>query len=232
MTGSRAGQVYELAGPAGAGKTTLAHTLVREQGDFTLGLPAGRAAMLAGVLGAVPMLLHGRASTAHGPWTAADLRSIGYLHAWRRHAAEQHRPGRHGAVLLDHGPAYRLASLVLGECDTGAPAPLTDAFRQWWTRTAISWSSVLDAVVWLDAPDDVLAARIEGRDRFHRVRGGGADQVQAFLERYRDSYAAVLDLLDRCGTRVIHVNTGAGTPEELAARVRTALGDSIPGRLR
>lgn len=231
MTGSRTGQVYELAGPAGAGKTTLAETLVRDRADVIIGLPAGRTSMLVGVTAAAPMLLRGRASESHGPWTAADLRSIGYLHAWRRHAAEQHRPGCAGVVLLDHGPTYRLASLRLGEAATRAPAPLTAAFRQWWTRTAISWSGVLDAVVWLDAPDDVLVARIEDRDRFHRVRGRAATDVQGFLERYRDSYAAVLDLLGRCGTRVIRLNTGTATPEELALRVRAALGDPVPGRL-
>jgi thymidylate kinase len=108
----------------------------------------------------------------------------------------------------------------------------TRPFRRWWTRTAEQWAGLLDAVAWLDAPDEVLLRRIDGRDRDHRVRGAGPDQAQAFLSRYRTSYRTLLDLLERAGTRVVSVDTSAATPEELALVVRQALDGAVPGRPR
>jgi adenylate kinase family enzyme len=218
-------RVVELAGPAGAGKTTLATAIRAMDSRTTVGVDAGRWRLAAALASAAPALIASRACATGRFWTRGELRNVLYLRAWRRLVSD--RSGD-GLLLLDHGPVFRLAALAA----YGPPMVQTRPFRRWWTRTAEQWAGLLDAVAWLDAPDEVLLRRIDGRDRDHRVRGAGPDQAQAFLSRYRTSYRTLLDLLERAGTRVVSVDTSAATPEELALVVRQALDGAVPGRPR
>jgi RecA/RadA recombinase len=204
-------RVVELAGPAGAGKTTLADTL-RQQDER----------MQAGLAGAAATLARARLAAPGRWWTAGELRSIAYLRAWLGPAASRESDE---TVLLDHGPAYRLAYLL-----DGPPMAKTARFQSWWTRTGISWGQLLDAVIWLDAPDDVLIRRIDKRDRGHRIRGVGRDDAAAFLARYRAAYGAVLDVLGGAGTRIIRVDTSTA-PAAIGATVQARL-DVLAGRPR
>lgn len=215
-------RVVELAGPAGAGKTTLADTLRQQDERIVVGLPVNRLGMLAGLAGAAATLAQARVAAPGRWWTRGELRSVAYLRAWRGPAA-----GRDSdeTVLLDHGPAFRLAYLL-----DGPPMAHTARFQSWWTRTGMSWGRLLDAVILLDAPDDVLMRRIDERDRGHRIRGAGRDDAAAFLARYRAAYDAVLDVLGAAGTRIIRVDTSTA-PAEIGANVQARL-DVLAGRPR
>jgi thymidylate kinase len=102
------------------------------------------------------------------------------------------------------------------------------AFRRWWSATATTWSSLMDGVVRLDAPDDVLLERINGRPREHRVRNVEVAEATSFLSRYRSAYDAALDLMTREGVPVLNVDTSLHSPDDLAHLVHTAL--SRPAR--
>lgn len=216
--------VVELAGPAGAGKTTLAAALEAQCAGTLLEVDTGRLRVGAGLARAAPALLSGRFSTPGRPWTTEELRSIVYLTSRRGPVA--HGSG-HGLVLLDHGPVFRLAMLAAH----GPPAARGPVFHRWWRRTALEWGHLLDAVVCLDASDEVLRARIDSRRRYHRVQGARRDEVEAFLARYRGSYAQVLDLVSEAGACVLHLDTSTGTPEQLARIVSSRLGRSDAGAL-
>jgi hypothetical protein len=213
-------RVVELAGPAGAGKTTLADTLRQQDERIVVGLPVSRLGILAGLGGAAATLARARMAAPGRWWTRGELRSVAYLRAWQGPAAS-----RDETVLLDHGPAFRLAYLL-----DGPPMAHTASFQSWWTRTGVSWGRLLHAVILLDAPDDVLLRRIDERDRGHRIRGVGRGDGAAFLARYRAAYDAVLDVLGAAGTRVIRVDTST-TPEAIGAIVQARL-DVLAGRPR
>lgn len=205
--------VVELAGPAGAGKTTLA-TALRPEATRT-GVDVGRLRLAAGLLSVAPVLAGARVSAPGRGWTTAELRSLAYLQAWRTKVAGRSS----GVVLLDHGPVFRLAALAA----FGPPMAGTGVFRQWCTRTAEAWAGLLDGVVWLDAPDEVLLSRIDARERHHRVRGADVGAARTFLARYRDAYGVVLDAVAQQGTPVLRLDTSTATPEELAAKIRETL---------
>jgi hypothetical protein len=221
--------VVELAGPAGAGKTTIAATLASDCPGTLVGVDAGRVRTGLGLVRAAPMLQGGlrggRLAPRRSQWTTGELRSIAYLSAWRAPVARG--PGD-GLVLLDHGPVFRLAMLAMH----APPVARGPGFQRWWRRTAVGWGALLDAVVSLDATDEVLLERIKSRPRYHRVRGAPGDEAEAFLARYRESYAQVLDLVGRAGALVLRVDTSAGTPEALARVVLARLGRTDSGAPR
>jgi hypothetical protein len=208
--------VVELAGPAGAGKTTVARALVRSLPGARLGSPPGRLATIRSVVTTAPVLLASRSLAAPGRWwSEAELRSVGYLLAWQ-HELRDAVPGE--PLLLDHGPVFRLAMLVAGQ-----PQALRHpVFGPWWWRTATTWGRLLDMVVVLDAPTDDLIARIEARPREHRVRGADPREVERFVDAYRVAFDQVLRVVSHEGTPVVRVDTAA-PPEVVADAVRARL---------
>ena len=207
--------VVELAGPAGAGKTTVAGGLLRSLPGARLGSPPGRLATVRSVVTTAPVLLASRSVAAPGRWwSEAELRSVGYLLAWQR----QLRESAGEPLLLDHGPVFRLAMLVAGQ-----PQVLRHpVFGPWWWRTATAWGRLLDTVVVLDAPTDELIARIEARPREHRVRGVDPRQAARFVDAYRVAFDQVLRVVSDEGTPVVRVDTAA-PPEVVADAVRARL---------
>lgn len=216
-------QAVELAGPAGAGKTTLAAALRRQEPRTKVGVDVGRLRVAAALVSAAPTLAAARLSARGRSWTSAELRSIGYLGAWRAPITGRQDDD---LLLLDHGPVYRLSSLAA----YGPPMVHTASFRHWWRRTGVEWARILDTVVWLDAADTVLLTRIDRRDRGHRIQGAQRAEAEAFLSRYRRAYRMTLDLLASEGTRIVSVDTSASSPEELAALVQAFLDESRTGR--
>ncbi len=214
-------RVIELVGPAGAGKTTLVNELLVLDTNTVVGVSAGRLGLVAGMAAAAPAVAAARLAAPGRWWTGAELRNLAYLHAWR--APLTH--GRTGTVLLDHGPVFRLAYLAA----SGPPMTNTPAFRRWWGRTSRSWARVLDTVVWLDAPDDVLIHRIDARERAHQVRGASHDDAAAFLARYRAAYRNALDILASEGTHVVCIDTSRASAAQTATVVRAALDHQAPG---
>ena len=210
------GGVVELAGPAGAGKTTVARALVRSLPGARLGSPPGRLATVRSVVTTAPVLLASRSLAAPGRWwSEAELRSVGYLLAWQ-HELRDAVAGE--PLLLDHGPVFRLAMLVAGQ-----PQALRHpVFGPWWWRTATTWGRLLDMVVVLDAPTDDLIARIEARPREHRVRGADPREAERFVDAYRVAFDQVLRVVSHEGTPVVRVDTAA-PPEVVADAVRARL---------
>ena len=206
--------VAEIVGPAGSGKSTLAGALGRRDGRVRAGLgvwglPAPL--LLSTALLSLPQLLGmWRRRGAFG-WGEAGLvvrlNALGRL--LRR---ESSHPDRF--LVLDEGTVFALAKLRAFGGDGGGQ----------WSRLAERWADSLDAVVWLDAPDEVLARRIRGRDKPHRMKGCSDEEISAFLARYRDAYERVIsELCARRRLKVIRVSTDTGTPQQIADEVLSGI---------
>lgn len=215
-------RVIEIAGPAGAGKTTLALRLA-EDPSTSVGVDTSRYRLLTAVTSVTPVLAAARVASSGRWWTHGELRGIAYLRAWRTALSQEVGTG---LVLLDHGPAYRLASLAA----FGPPMSRSGQFKAWWTKTAEDWALCLDAVVLLDTRDDELRRRIDDRDRDHELRGAGPAEAAVFLKRYREAFENVLSVFARVRTPVLRIDTSTGDPDRIADVVRTSLQMTTLGR--
>jgi energy-coupling factor transporter ATP-binding protein EcfA2 len=207
------GRTIELVGPAGSGKTTLVRALAAIEADVRPGVAYGG-------------LGHLRLGARHGvrllpAWLRSrdrfldekELRSMNYVVGW---AEALERAPYPGLTVFDHGPIVRLARLR----SFGPRLTESAAFARWDAAAVSRWARLLDAVVWLDAPDAVLAGRIDGRDERHRMKGGAAAETARFLARYRASYEALLrELRAAGGPEPIRVDTSREAPEVIAQRV-------------
>jgi hypothetical protein len=117
------------------------------------------------------------------PWNRERLLMMAYLQALPRALR-----GRQGIVVFDQGPIYLLTRPIL----------LDERLASWWQRTFDAWSSLLDAVVWLEAPDAVLLERINARSKVHRLKGR---QDQAALEVLAEGRRAHQDAIRRLDGR-------------------------------
>jgi thymidylate kinase len=205
--------LLELAGPAGAGKTTLVQALrVRVPDAVLVGPPTTRELAL-GLAALSPSLVVARLTARGRWWTRDELRNLAYLAAWRRHA----RAHDEGDVrLFDHGPVFRLTSLM----SFGPPMASTPAFERRWARLARDWGGLLDVVVWLDAPDSVLLRRIGRRPQEHRIRGADRGEAVAFMKAYRTAYRTTLDLVTHGGATLVELDSATQPADRLAERLR------------
>lgn len=210
--------IVELVGPAGAGKTTLARELTRRDPGIREGLRLTRARHLRYWLSCLvrfaPLLAGGSAPA--GPiLDRGRLRSMAYLEGW---LGEARRGDAFGtwAVLLDHGPLYRLAQLQA----SGSPP----SFEQWWNGMRSRWLDTLDLVFWLDAPGDVLSDRIVARPRWHVTKDLSQEERDGFVAGQRAALANLVDDVARLGrSRVVRLDTERDSIEAVADRAMAAL---------
>jgi len=147
-----------------------------------------------------------------------ELRSLNYVVGWAE-GVERGAAGN-GLAVFDHGPIFRLARLRA----FGPRLVESAAFRRWEQDAVQRWAQLLDAVVWLEAPDALLAERIDARAEHHRMKGGEAGETQRFLGRYRAAYAALLAELAAAGApEPIRVDTSREPPDAIAARLLARL---------
>jgi hypothetical protein len=150
-------RVVELVGPAGVGKTTVSQALVLRSAAVPRtiwGQPP--LALLGTGIRLGPVLLRFWQSSGSLLWDEA--RHIVRLRALHL-SLTQDTPRIQPTTLFDEGPIFALAWLR----GFGHESMRSPAADRWWRATLFHWSRLVDAVVVLDAPDSVLAARIKSR---------------------------------------------------------------------
>jgi shikimate kinase len=211
--------IAELVGPAGAGKTTLARVLGQRDenilvaADLELRKIGHLSIFVANVPLLLPVLL--RRCQASRWFTWDEIKALGYLTGWPR-VLRQEATNNRTAILLDHGPVFKLATLNA----FGPDRLRSQAFEKWWHTMFVQWASVLDLVIWLDAPDTVLAERINRRRQRHAVKGKSEREASRFLAHYRASYEQILAKLTAYGgPRLLQFDTSQVSIEQIVDEV-------------
>ncbi|MGE5764968.1 MAG: hypothetical protein ACM3ZF_14165, partial [Mycobacterium leprae] len=109
---SPAAVVVEVAGPAGAGKTTVARALADRRADFRVGVPLSRLDLVRAYAPAAAAIAPTYLRRFRGTrwFSRGESRGIAYLGGWGRRLARDRRARRAGdgqmVHVLDHGPIY------------------------------------------------------------------------------------------------------------------------------
>jgi len=208
-------RVVEIVGPAGSGKTTLMRALKSRCPSLRNGLRLSKWELAPYYLASVCRLLPIYAAGAgQGRWLdRRELRAMAYVEAWRHHLK---RSGYQGTTFFDHGPIFRLVRLQA----FGPSLVAGKRFEAWWRAALAAWAPLLDAVVWLDAPDGVLADRIQSRPDQHRMKRESARDIDGFVSRYRACYQDALSALRAIHPcRLLEFRTDRQPAAEIADRV-------------
>lgn len=205
----------ELVGVTGTGKSTLARTLLAGQpdwhaADFVHARDPSHWRYFAHCAPGAARLLPGALQRPRMSWD--ELKLYVYASEWHRYLAAR-REHRSGVTLFDQGPIFALARLVWG----GSAVTKGSWFRSWKRETVACWARELDLVVELTAPDDVVLARVDARDRWHEIKGLARRGALEVVAAHRRAYADVLEDVERSGPlRLLRVDTSARPPEAIA----------------
>jgi len=216
-------RTIEIVGVAGSGKSTLTRALSSEYGcDVADTLHTRMPAHWPYVARGLPRLLRFAAASARDrPLLSWDeLKFVIYVAEWDRVLRAEQRTGT-AVTVLDQGPVFALACLLWGRKPITRQAP----FNAWLRRMAEHWSHELDAVVVLDAPDDVLLARIDTREQRHDVKGVPAHEALEVIGWHRDAYRWVLELIENLeNTQVLRYDTATVPPARIAGELAEVVG--------
>jgi len=222
---SRPHRIIEVIGPAGAGKTTLLRALEQRNPAIEAGIEISKWRQFPFVVSnsAIllrPFLLEYRRTR----WfTRREARSMAYLRAWLDVLGRRVTSGEGGVIVLDHGPLYRLALLR----EFGPSATQSGSFRRWWATQFEQWTTTLDALIWLDAPNQVLLARIRSRDDRHSIKGEDEREANDFLDRHRAALERIVAQgVDQHRLTALRFDTGTEGVDQIAAKVLRTLDDT------
>jgi hypothetical protein len=204
--------LIELVGLPGTGKSSVFETLCSRNGRIA-GRPilsrGAHAPVLAGELARILGMLVRRKALGR-QWSLERLVMAAYLRALPRVLEGPRAPDR-DAVVFDQGPIFSLTRPVL----------LDERLRDWWDTTFAAWRSLLDAVVWLEAPDGVLLERINSRAKPHRIKGGADGAALKTLAQNRAAYDFALSRLEAPGRSpaILRFDTSRQPAEEIVEAI-------------
>jgi thymidylate kinase len=209
----------EIAGVAGAGKSTLTRTLrhryagCRVADSLHTRVPAHWPYVAHSIPRLLPIIARPVRNRPLLSWD--ELKFAIYVSEWIRFLRAS-REYRYGVTILDQGPIFALACLLWGQ----KPITRSERFQAWVKEMVERWSLELDAIVWLAAPDHALLERINHRDQTHEAKGKSRQEGHELIESHRQAYGQLFELIDRLGRpRVLRFDTNTMSPVEIAGEL-------------
>ena len=118
-------------------------------------------------------------------------------------------------IAFDQGPLYFASR----------PTLLDERLAPWREAVFDRWASLLDVVVWLDAPDAVLTERINARRAWHRLKGAERETAGEDLAASRRAYENAISRVTerREHPAILRFDTARRPAREIAEAILAAL---------
>ena len=205
----------EIIGPAGAGKSTLVSLLGKQDVTIRTGLSLWGLPFPLLATGALSSLTDVFSLCSQHRFSLEDLKLVIQINALRQLLRRESEKG-YRLMLLDEGEVFGLARLRA----YGAGCLSSDSIT-WMSHLLNRVAPTLDAVIWLDAPDAVLAQRIRERAKPHRTKNLQEEKICEHVARYRSAFEQIMaELTQRSQVKVISFRTDSQPLEEIANRIR------------
>jgi len=213
--------IAEIVGPAGAGKTAMLRAIGQRHAGIRAGLSIDRARFLPTItrqtIALLPTCFEVLRDDRRSMWPI--MLHLIRLRTLPAVLAQETARGP-SAIVLDEGPLFSLARLSVFHRAHESRTRLGRAWQEQLDR----WTTLLDVVIWLDAPDPILVQRIRTRFKPHSIKEDPDHAMHEFLGRYRQAYEEIRTCLTAVGrTRMIEVNTATVSAEQAAPVVLAAL---------
>ena len=182
-------RIIELVGVAGTGKSTLLRAMrQRNERIKTLPLPSKISYLSFLIKMASTWLPLYLKNYRDSRWfTVQEIRNMGYLDTWLPFIRSQART-REDIFALDTGSVHWLASLQ----EFGPPITRHPRYQGWLKNKHEQWSSALDVIIWLEAPDDLCLERVLSRDERHELKHIPTESALREEKCYRESYGQII----------------------------------------
>jgi deoxyadenosine/deoxycytidine kinase len=210
-------QIIELAGVAGAGKSTLMKAMMQRNGSIKPFPPPSKAYYLAFLLKMyyrwLPLYLK---NFQNSRWfTLQEIRNMGYLETWLSYIRSKAQ-ARQNIYVLDPGSIHWLSSLQA----YGPPITKHPHYHSWWKNKFDQWSSGLAAIIWCDAPEDVCLQRVLSRDEWHEIKEMSMNSALSEIRCYRDFYERIIpEMASQGSIKVFHFHTSQISTEQMVYRI-------------
>ena len=181
--------VVELVGVWGAGTSSLVKSLVVRDESVRAAPPVWSLPRTLLAIGGLQVLATAARALPGGRrmgWK--ESRQLVRLRALYHHLELLRQEGR--IVVVEDGPA-----LILSWLRAAARRPANEDVAPWWSTVVRRWARSVDIVVFLDAPEHVLAERVLAREQDNPFKDRPETELTEVLERSREEYVRVLSEL-------------------------------------
>jgi thymidylate kinase len=216
-TNNKQPYIIEMAGVAGAGKSTLLKAMKQKNNKIqTVHLPLKifyLPFLIKVICTWLPLYLK---DYRHSRWfTLQEIRDMGYLETWISFIRSQAQT-KENIVVIDPGSVYWLSSLQ----EYGPEITKHPRFQRWWKNRFEQWSSALDVIIWIDAPEEMCLQRVLSRNEWHEIKYISAKSALEQLSGFRKAYERIIpEMASQHPIKVFSFRSDQISTEEMVNRI-------------
>jgi hypothetical protein len=209
--------IIEMVGVAATGKSTLRKAMMERDERIKFFDKTGNISYLPFLIKLVGIwfLLYLK-EYRHSRWfTVQEIRNMAYLDTWISRIRRKSL-FNDAIFIVEPGSVYWLSTLQ----GNGPEITNHPRFIRWWKDTFRKWATTLDAIIWLDAPEEVCFERVHSRNQWHQFLDYSAESALAQIKYDRESYHKLVpEMASQFAVKVFHFRTDQISTEKMVKQI-------------